>query len=195
MNNCWSTRMFEPVHAVGQMLSPVCSWLWAKLAPVADGVVGGVALDAVRPRRDLVRENALVRHPIVVLRRKVPRPRLMPLDRFRLMVSAATLPGWQRVGAIVQPETVLRWHRDGFRWVWRRKSKSSGAERRLAAETIALIRTMATENRTWGAERIRGELLKLGIRVEASGQARSTCERLHACRVNVGPHSCAITPM
>jgi hypothetical protein len=81
------------------------------------------------------------------------------------MVSAATLPGWQRVVAIVQPETVLRWHRDGFRWVLRRKSKSCGAERRLAAETIALIRTMATENRTWGAERIRGELIKLGIRV------------------------------
>jgi hypothetical protein len=76
MNNCWSTRMFEPVHAVGQMLSPVCPWLWAKLGPVADGVVVGVALDAVRPRRDLVRENALLRHPIVVMRRKVPRPRL-----------------------------------------------------------------------------------------------------------------------
>jgi len=124
------------------MLSPVCPWLWAKLGPVADGVVVGVALDAVRPRRDLVRENALLRHPIVELRRKVPRPRRMPLDRFRLMVSAATLPGWQRVVAIVQPETVLRWHRDGFRWVLRRKS--------------------------------------LGF-AWASGQSRSTCERLHAC--------------
>ena len=55
-----------------------------------------------------MQQNALLRHQIVVLRRKVPRPRLMPLDRFRLMVSAATLPGWQRVVAIVQPETVLR---------------------------------------------------------------------------------------
>jgi transposase InsO family protein len=112
-----------------------------------------------------VQQNALLRHQIVVLRRKVPRPRLMPLDRFMLMVSAATLPGWQRVVAIVQPETILRWHRDGFRWTWRRRSKSSGTERRLAAETIALVRTMATANRIWGAERIRGELLKLGIRV------------------------------
>ena len=93
-----------------------------------------------------MQQNALLRHQIVVLRRKVPRPRLMPLDRFMLMVSAATLPGWQRVVAIVQPETILRWHRDGFRWTWRRKSKSSGTERRLAAETVALIRTMATAN-------------------------------------------------
>lgn len=107
--------MFEPSHTVGHMLSQVRSRLWAKLAPVADGVAVGVALDAVRPRLELMQENALLRHQIVVLRRKVRRPRLMPLDRFRLMVSAATLQGWQRVVAIVQPETVLRWHRHGFR--------------------------------------------------------------------------------
>lgn len=54
---------------------------------------------------------------------------------------------------------------EGFRRIWKRKSKSAGADRRLSAETVVLIRAMATANRTWGAERIRGELLKLGIRV------------------------------
>jgi putative transposase len=158
-------RTFEVVHTVGRMLSRVGSWLWAKLAPVADGVAVGIALDAVRPRRELLRENALLRHQLVVLRRKVPRARLMSLDRLRLILCAAVLPGWQRVVAIVRPETVLRWHRDGFRKIWRRKSHSAGVDRRLAAETVTLIRAMAAENRTWGAERIRGELLKLGIRV------------------------------
>jgi hypothetical protein len=142
-----------------------------------------------------VQQNALLRHQIVVLRRKVSRPRLIPLDRFMLMLSAATLPGWQRVVAIVQPETILRWHRDRFRWTWRRKSKSSRTERRLAAEAVALIRTMAMANRIWGAERIRGELLKLGIRVGKRTVQKYMREAPRAPGGNHGPHSCAITPM
>jgi len=71
--------MFDPLHAVGQMRSQVRSWLWAKLAPIAGGVVVGVALDAMSPRREL-EQSALLRHQVVVLRRKLPRPRLMPLD-------------------------------------------------------------------------------------------------------------------
>ena len=157
--------MLEPVHTIGRMFSRVGSWLWAKLAPVADRVAAGIAVDAVRPRRELERENALLRLQLVVLRRKVPRPRLMPLDRLKLLLCAAMVAGWQRVVLIVRPETVLRWHREGFRRLWKRKSKSAGADRRLAAETVVLIRAMVTANRTWGAERIRGELVKLGIRV------------------------------
>jgi len=60
---------------------------------------GGIALNAVRPRRELVRENALLRHQLVMLRRKVPRPKLISLDRLRLALSAAVLPGWQRLVA------------------------------------------------------------------------------------------------
>jgi putative transposase len=66
---------------------------------------------------------------------------------------------------IVQPETLLRWHRQGFRLFWRYKSKAISAKPKVSAETIALINEMAKNNRHWGAERIRGELLKLGIRV------------------------------
>ena len=66
----------------------------------------------------------------------------------------------------MQPETVLRWHRAGFRLFWRRKSRSAGpCEPRLGPDVIALIQRMAAENRLWGAERIRGELWKLGVRV------------------------------
>ncbi len=71
---------------------------------------------------------------------------------------------------IVQPDTLLRWHRDLFRWFWKRKSRSrrSGGRPPLAQETVALIKQMARENHTWGAERIRGELLKLGVRVSTN---------------------------
>ena len=119
----------------------------------------------VRRRSELVIENAMLRHQIVILRRKSPRPRLTAFDRLRLVVAAAVLPTWRRTLAIVQPDTVLRWHREGFRMLWRRRSRPGNAEGRVAAETITLIRDMATKNRLWGAERIRGELLKLGIKV------------------------------
>jgi len=66
----------------------------------------------------------------------------------------------------VKPETVLRWHREGFRLFWKRRSKATKErESRISAEATDLIRDMATRNKLWGAERIRGELLKLGIRI------------------------------
>ncbi len=66
---------------------------------------------------------------------------------------------------IVQPETFQRWRRLGFRFFWKHKSKAASHTPKVAVETIALIKDMARNNRLWGAERIRGELLKLGIRV------------------------------
>jgi len=72
---------------------------------------------------------------------------------------------WKQALFIVQPETLLRWHRQGFRLFWRQKSKPKSTQAKAEAQTIALIKEMAKNNRLWGAERIRGELLKLDIRV------------------------------
>ena len=73
---------------------------------------------------------------------------------------------WQNTILLVKPATVLRWHREGFRLMWKRKSKATKERKpRIGAQSIELIRDMATRNKTWGAERIRGELLKLGIHV------------------------------
>jgi putative transposase len=69
---------------------------------------------------------------------------------------------------ILQPDTLLHWHRDRFKWLWRRKSRHTGGKRPVRKELIALIRQMATENRRWGAERIQGELLKLGLHASKS---------------------------
>ena len=72
---------------------------------------------------------------------------------------------WKQALVIVQPDTLLRWHRLGFRLFWGQKSKPKSTQAKVSAETMALIKDMAKNNRLWGAERIRGELLKLGIRV------------------------------
>jgi len=86
------------------------------------------------------------------------------------MLLASKLCAWKEALVIVQPDTLLGWHRDLCRRVWRHKSKSrqSRGRKPLDKETIALIQRMARENRTWGAERIRGELLKLQITVSRS---------------------------
>ncbi|HZK73289.1 MAG TPA: hypothetical protein VFD88_04740, partial [Clostridia bacterium] len=96
-----------------------------------DGPSGarGVAADIVRSRRVLVIENAMLRHQVVILRRKSPHPRLTTFDRLRFLLAAAVLPTWRRALTIVQPETVLRWHREGFRMFWRRRSQPGSVER------------------------------------------------------------------
>jgi hypothetical protein len=83
------------------------------------------------------------------------------------MVIASALSGtWRESVLLVKPETILRWHRQGFQMFWRWRTRYQQPPRtRISIETIELIRRVARENRLWGAERIRGELLKLGIRV------------------------------
>jgi putative transposase len=86
-------------------------------------------------------------------------------DRSLLVLLTRVIHTWRQALFIVQPNTLLRWHRELFRLVWKRRSKVTSHTPRIAAETVALIKAMAGENRLWGAERIRGELLKLGIHV------------------------------
>jgi transposase InsO family protein len=82
-----------------------------------------------------------------------------------LILLARLVRNWKQALLIVQPDTLLRWHRELFRLVWKRRSKAASLTPKVAPETVALIREMAKKNRLWGAERIRGELLKLGIHV------------------------------
>jgi len=82
-----------------------------------------------------------------------------------LVLLAKMARNWKQTLFIVQPETLLRWHRQGFKLYWKYKSRAPSAKPKISAETVALIKEMASNNRLWGAERIRGELLKLGIHV------------------------------
>jgi putative transposase len=116
-------------------------------------------------RADPIAENLILRQQPIVLNRQVKRPQLTNGDRLRLVLLARCAQFWQQALFIVQPDTLLRWHRDLFRLYWRHKSSAEKRKPRVAPETIALIRKMAKENQLWGAERIRGDLLKLGVRV------------------------------
>ena len=104
-------------------------------------------LFALRTQRALVLENLALRHQLAVLHRTAPRPRLRPSDRLFWVLLARLWHGWAEVVAIVQPETVIRWQRAGFRLVWTWKSRRPGLGRPAVAPDVrALIRTMARAN-------------------------------------------------
>ncbi|HEV8639224.1 MAG TPA: integrase core domain-containing protein [Chloroflexota bacterium] len=130
-----------------------------------NSLVLGAATDLVRGKPELVAENALLRQQLIILTRSTKRPRLTRSDRALLVLLASRVRAWRQALLIVQPATVLRWHRAGFRLVWRWRSAPRSRQARVSPQTVVLIRRMARENRLWGAERIRGELLKLGIAV------------------------------
>ncbi len=133
--------------------------------PASPNVVTGTLADLPRSRAELLAENALLRQQLIVLHRQVKTPRLTWRERLPFLFLARWVPNWKQVLQIIKPDTILRWHRGGLRLFWRFKSRVQTPSHRLAAETIALIQRMARENPLWGAERIRGELLKLEIRV------------------------------
>jgi putative transposase len=136
---------------------------WAKPATVS--LISGFISDLTRSRSDLIVENALLRQQLIVLHRQVKRPNLTQHDRFRLVLLARFTRFWKQALHIVQPDTLLRGHQDLFRFYWRMKSKRKQNKPKIPPETIDLILMIAKENRLWGSERIRGELLKLGIKV------------------------------
>jgi len=125
----------------------------------------GLMADLTRSKRELLVENALLRQQLMVARRQFKRPKLTPRDRLSLLLLARFAKHWRDTMLLVKPDTVLRWHRAGFRLFWRRKAKTASNTPRLSRDVVALITRLAQENRLWGAERIRGELLKLAIRV------------------------------
>ena len=120
-----------------------------------------------RERHELLVENLLLRHQLHVALRSRPRPDLKSRDRFFWLLVQRLVPDWKQHLILVQPETVVRWHRQGWRLCWRWRSGHHLGRPRLSLEIRELIATMASANRLWGTERIRGELLKLGIVVSS----------------------------
>ena len=117
-----------------------------------------------RSRAAIVAENLALRHQLGILLRS--RPARLPFtswDRALWAFALQRFPGWRQRLVIVNPETVIAWHRQAFRLFWRRKSQAGRP--RAEAEVRRLIREMASDNPTWGAPRIHGELLKLGFDV------------------------------
>ena len=124
-----------------------------------------VLIAPFKSKSRLEAENAALRHQLGVLRRKMHgRVRLTNNDRLFFIWLYRWFPSVLKVLTIIRPETLLRWHRTGFRRYWRWKSRSFGGRPRVDAELRALIQKMGIDNPLWGAPRIHGELLKLGLR-------------------------------
>ncbi len=118
-------------------------------------------------RRDLLLENLALRQQLLAMQRQKPKPRLARLDRLFWIVARRLWPKWKQALVIVTPETVVRWHRAGFRlyWNWISRHRKAFGRKRINKELRELIFRMVAENPTWGVPRIHGELLKLGFDV------------------------------
>ena len=123
-------------------------------------------------------ENAALRHQLIVLRRNMRgRARLTNNDRWFFVQLYRWFPSILEVLTIIRPETLVRWHRAGFRRYWHWKSRRRGGRPQVQTELRVLIRRMSIENPLWGAPRIHGELLKLGFQVSQSSVAKYMVKR------------------
>ena len=120
-----------------------------------------------RSRHDLLLENLALRQQLSVMVRKQPRRRLTLPDKLFWALLCRLWSGWKEAILIVQPETVIRWHRAGFKlyWKWISRRRMSMGRRPTSKELRELIFRMAAENPTWGAPRIHGELKMLGFKI------------------------------
>jgi hypothetical protein len=140
------------------------------------GLLWSILTILVSPCRSNARleaENAVLRHQLLVLRRKCRgRVRLTNFDRWIFVQLYRLFPSVLQVLHVIRPETLVRWHRAGFRSYWRWKSRNRGGRPQIDTDLRALIRQMTLENPLWGAPRIHGELLKLGFQVAQSTVAK-----------------------
>ena len=146
-----------------------------------------------KPKPRLEAENAALRQQVAVLQRKVRgRVQLTNSDRLFFVLLYRWFPSILKSMTIIQPETLVRWHRAGVRRYWRWKSRNLGGRPPISAELRALIRRMSLENTLWGAPHIHGELLKLGFTVAQSTVAKYMAKKGDDLPVRAGARSCAI---
>lgn len=124
-----------------------------------------LSLRSLRSRRYLLLENLALRQQLLVLAQRHPRPMFSNADRFLWVTLRRVWSRWKQSVMIIQPETVVRWHRAGFRlyWTWLSRHRSRAGARCIGRELRELIFRMVAENSTWGAPRIHGELKMLGF--------------------------------
>jgi transposase InsO family protein len=156
------------------------SWLLDTLRDMTSVLVSFVLTlrDSLRSRAAVQIEMLALRHQLRVLERsRPPRVRLTRLDRLLWVWLSRTWTDWRTALVIVKPETVIAWHRQGFRLFWTWKSRHRTGRRGVPADVRALIREMSAANPRWGAPRIHGELLKLGIDVGQTSVAKYMVRR------------------
>jgi hypothetical protein len=125
-----------------------------------------------RSRSDTALEILALRQQVAVLKRKRRRPKLNSMDRLFWTALRQCWSRWTDVLVLVKPDTVIGWHRAGFRLYWRWRSRPRGGRPKITEEIRLLIRRLAQENQGWGAPKIHGELQKLGFVVSERSVAR-----------------------
>jgi hypothetical protein len=132
---------------------------------------------------DLVLENVALRQQLNAMKRSIKRPQIRTKDRLFWVLFSRFWSNWQEPLIVVRPETVVRWHRKGFKLFWKFKSRRKGPRRPpISPEIRDLILKMAAANPIWGAPRINGELLKLGIEI-----SERTVSNLIPSRLSTSP--------
>jgi len=129
------------------------------------GILVGTLRSSVRTHRELALENLALRQQVAVWKVRQPRPQLTATDRLFWVVLSRLWKNWRSSLQVVRPETVVRWHRQGFRRYWAWKSRHRRGRPAIGTEVRDLIRRMSRANPLWRAPRIHGELLKLGLTV------------------------------
>jgi hypothetical protein len=141
------------IPSVSEILASFASALWSRL--------------------DLIFEHLALSHQVMVMQRSRRRPQFGDADRFFWIVPSAVWDRWPKSLVVAKPATVLRWRRDGIFRRWRRsKGRPKSGRPPLDAELVSLIGQMSRSNSLWGAPRIHGELLKLGLKVSEATVAR-----------------------
>jgi putative transposase len=136
------------------------------------GILLRTLRSAVRTRRELALENLALRQQLAVWKARQPRPRLTALDRIFWVVLSRVWKSWRSSLHMVRPETVVGWHRRGFRLYWAWKSRRRWGRPAIGRDLRDLIRQMSRANPLWGAPRIHGELLKLGLTVSQAAVSK-----------------------
>jgi putative transposase len=126
----------------------------------------------IAPRTSLVTENLALRQQLAVFNRKIHRPQLRRRDRFFWVILSQLCKNWREFLIIVKPETVIKWHRQGFKLYWRWKSKAPVGRPKIDKEIRELIKRMSLENPLWGTPRIQSELRLLGFDLAESTVAK-----------------------
>lgn len=158
--------MRQVVRRVGRALRSGMAALESRFKdwtrPAKTNQVTATLADLTRCKGELMAENVFLRQQLIVLERQVARPQLRQRDRQVLVVLASRLRTWREALIVVKPDTLIGWHRLGFKLYWRRKSRVRQGRPPLAPEIIVLIEEMVLNNRTWRAERIPGGAAEVG---------------------------------
>src|SRR5499427_1254063 len=136
-------------------------------------LLSGLLVGLFRSHAAREAETAFLRHQLVVLNRSAPaRLRLRTADRLIFVWLYRLFPSVREAAVVFKPETLVRWHRSGFRLYWRWKSRRGVGRSAVPADIRDLIRTISRDNPLWGAPRIHGELVKLGINIAQSSVSK-----------------------